>query len=215
MSDSGSVTRFLEDLGSPDLGRRDAAAAAIWERYYSELLRYAASHFSPRLRQRADAEDVLQSVFKSLYARMGEGSLPNVGTRDELIRFLVVITRRKTSSLANFHTREKRDMGREMIKPHDAGDAKGDEWDFYARLEQNRPTDEEGACFADTLEHYMALLPAELRPFVLLKMEGYTDQEIADKLGCSVRRVERKKSLIREYWQSPGSDIEPPTHAPI
>jgi len=34
----------------------------------------------------------------------------------------------------------------------------------------------------------------------LLKMEGYTGEEIADRLGCSLRSVARKLELIRRTW---------------
>ena len=32
-------------------------------------------------------------------------------------------------------------------------------------------------------------------------MEGYTNEEIAEKLDCSVRRVERKLHIIRSLWE--------------
>ena len=33
------------------------------------------------------------------------------------------------------------------------------------------------------------------------KLEGYTNDEIAGQLGCSVRTVERRLRLIRKKWQ--------------
>jgi hypothetical protein len=33
-----------------------------------------------------------------------------------------------------------------------------------------------------------------------LKMEGYTDAEIADRLDCGLRTVVRKLNLIRKAW---------------
>ena len=39
-----------------------------------------------------------------------------------------------------------------------------------------------------------------LQQIVLLKMEGYTNQEVADKRGCKLRTVERKLRLIRQLW---------------
>jgi DNA-directed RNA polymerase specialized sigma24 family protein len=32
-------------------------------------------------------------------------------------------------------------------------------------------------------------------------MEGYTSAEIAQKLNCTVRTVERKLRLIRQVWE--------------
>ena len=39
-----------------------------------------------------------------------------------------------------------------------------------------------------------------LRAIALWKMEGFTTEEIAAKLGCTTRTVERKLQLIRRLW---------------
>ena len=53
-------------------------------------------------------------------------------------------------------------------------------------------------------EDYQRLLgrldEAELRSVALWKVEGYTNEEIAEKLGCVVRSVERKLQRIRILW---------------
>ena len=35
-------------------------------------------------------------------------------------------------------------------------------------------------------------------------MEGYTNEEIADRLGCSLRSVARKVELVRRTWLGEG-----------
>lgn len=40
----------------------------------------------------------------------------------------------------------------------------------------------------------------ELEELALGKMEGYTNDEIADQHECSVRTVERRLQLIRKKW---------------
>lgn len=40
-----------------------------------------------------------------------------------------------------------------------------------------------------------------LRNVALWKMEGYTNDEIAERLGCVTRTVERKLEMIRERWR--------------
>lgn len=44
------------------------------------------------------------------------------------------------------------------------------------------------------------LSEATLRGIVTLKMHGFTNEEIAEKLGCATRTVERKLNLIRRLW---------------
>ena len=40
----------------------------------------------------------------------------------------------------------------------------------------------------------------ELRSVALWKLEGLSNDEIAQRLGCVRRSVERKLQLIREVW---------------
>ena len=41
-----------------------------------------------------------------------------------------------------------------------------------------------------------------LRQIAVWKMEGYENDEIARRLGCGVRTVERKLGVIRAIWQA-------------
>jgi DNA-directed RNA polymerase specialized sigma24 family protein len=40
-----------------------------------------------------------------------------------------------------------------------------------------------------------------LRQIALWKLEGYTNEEVADQLGCSLAGIGRKLRLIREIWE--------------
>jgi DNA-directed RNA polymerase specialized sigma24 family protein len=40
----------------------------------------------------------------------------------------------------------------------------------------------------------------DLRRVALWKMEGYTNEEIAARLGCVTRSVERKLGVVRRLW---------------
>ena len=40
-----------------------------------------------------------------------------------------------------------------------------------------------------------------LRAVALAKMEGYTNEEVAARLGCVPRTVERKLRMIRKAWE--------------
>ena len=45
-----------------------------------------------------------------------------------------------------------------------------------------------------------------LRAIALWKIEGFTTEEIAAKLGCASRTVERKLQLIRRLWKAEPTD---------
>ena len=48
---------------------------------------------------------------------------------------------------------------------------------------------------------YNTVLESQKRAIALCKMEGYSNLEIAEKLGCVERRVERRLSLIRRLLE--------------
>jgi DNA-directed RNA polymerase specialized sigma24 family protein len=45
----------------------------------------------------------------------------------------------------------------------------------------------------------------ELEQVALLKMDGYSLEEIAARLGCVPRTVRRRLQLIRHIWEREGS----------
>jgi DNA-directed RNA polymerase specialized sigma24 family protein len=83
-------------------------------------------------------------------------------------------------------------------------DAALDDSDAEAGLEQvvgNEPTPEFAAQFAEEYEGRLQRLNSpQLRSVAVWKMEGYSNAEIAQKLGCVERSVERKLRLIRDRW---------------
>jgi DNA-directed RNA polymerase specialized sigma24 family protein len=45
-----------------------------------------------------------------------------------------------------------------------------------------------------------------LRTIAQLKLEGYSNEEVAERLDCSLRTVERRLWLIRTIWSEDGFD---------
>ena len=63
------------------------------------------------------------------------------------------------------------------------------------------PTPELAAQIADECRRLLGLLRDEsLRSVALWKMEGYTHEEIAARLGCVRFTVDRKLRAIRQIW---------------
>src|SRR5262249_46343500 len=60
------------------------------------------------------------------------------------------------------------------------------------------PTPEFAALVTEQVERLLHRLDGEgLRELALLKLEGYTNAEIAERLNCGLRTIERKLSRIR------------------
>ena len=63
------------------------------------------------------------------------------------------------------------------------------------------PTPEFAAQMVEAYQELLARLGnLELRSIAVWKMEGYSNEEVAAKLGCVPRTVERKLGLIRTLW---------------
>jgi DNA-directed RNA polymerase specialized sigma24 family protein len=199
MNDLGSVTLWLGALKAGDL----AAAQPLWERYFAQLVRLARARLRavPRAGADADEEDAALSAFDSFCAGAARGRFPRLADRDELWRLLVVLTARKVGAQARRQRRQKRGGGHvlreaDLLAPDpDGGDA---------GLEQvvgAEPTPEFAAMVAEECRRLIdALGDEDLRRIALWKMEGYTNEEIRQHLGCSPRTVTLKLALIRTLW---------------
>jgi DNA-directed RNA polymerase specialized sigma24 family protein len=199
MSSQGSVTRLIQDLGSTDPAVYEKAARLIWDRYFRGLLQLAQAHLSPRVRRREDEEDILQSMYASFCRRQRRGDFDLV-SRDELWGLLVTITLRKARNVAKRQHRLARDVGRELEGPI-TGDGAGPSRWALEQMEAMGPTPAEAAVMNEALEGRLgALADPILRRVALLKLEGYTNQEIAAELAITERTVERKLERIRARW---------------
>jgi DNA-directed RNA polymerase specialized sigma24 family protein len=83
-----------------------------------------------------------------------------------------------------------------------AGGADGSAMDVLAGLAGGEPTPEAAAEVAEECGRLLSRLgDGDLRRLAIWKMEGYTNAEIAAKLGKSVPTVERKLARIRQAWE--------------
>ena len=193
----GSVTGWIDHLRAGD----DIAAQRLWERYFHELVRLARAHLRAKPRGAVDEEDIALSAFDSFYRGAEQGRFPRLDDRGNLWRLLVTITARKVVERVERECRKKRGGGRVRNEEALAGsdsEAGGGGLDQAVGRE---PTPEFAAMMADECRHLLAGLGDEgLRQIALLRMEGYSDDEIASRLDCSVRTVGRKLRLIRDIW---------------
>jgi RNA polymerase sigma factor (sigma-70 family) len=198
MGREGSVTRLIQLLRSDDAAERDLAARLIWTRYFRDLLELARHNLNKRIRRREDEEDVLQSMYKSFCLRQQRGEF-DLASRDALWKLLVTITLRKARNAAKKQMREKRDVGREQtIAGQDDGES--GQW-VLEQMDSSGPSPAEAALLNEALERRLeALDDVQLTEIALWRLEGYTNREIADRLDCTERSVERRMERIRNRW---------------
>jgi DNA-directed RNA polymerase specialized sigma24 family protein len=193
--DGDSITTWIESLKS---GGRDAARE-LWHRYFKALIRLARDRLRGAPRAVADEEDAALSAFDSFVRGAAGGRYPQLNDRADLWRLLVVITERKAIDQWERERTRKRGGGHVVGMPGPGG-ADGERWRLL-RVAGAEPTPEFAALVADEYSHLLAgLRDDSLRTVAVLRMEGYTNEEIARQLGCSLRTVARKVELIRGAW---------------
>ena len=206
-----SVTEWVRQLAAGDQG---GPAEMLWERYFQRLVELARNKLRDAPRRVADEEDVALSAFDSFCEGAVQGRFPQLDDRDSLWRLLVTITARKAYRLQLMDRRQKRGGGavvdqaalaaRAAQGKARAGRANDDAAvvgldQFIAR----EPTPEFAAQTVEEYRHLLALLGDDrLREVAQWKMEGYTNKEIAAKLRCVPRTVERYLVLIRSVWRT-------------
>src|SRR6516165_11600320 len=203
MSSGGSDTHWLGAIKNGEAN----AAQQLTEVFYRRLVGLARQRLGQTPRGAADEEDVAVSALNSFFEGIAKGRFPQLSDRDDLWRLLVHITARKAIDQIN-HERRKKRRPDSVVQVW--GDAALDDSDAEAGLEQvvgNEPTPEFAAQFAEEYERRLRCLNSpELRSVAVWKMEGYSNAEIAQKLGCVERSVERKLRLIRNRW---AREVEP------
>ena len=166
-------------LGRFRTGEQDAATE-LYLRYSGRLQAWASSQTSPTLQPRFDPEDVVQSVFRTLFRRVGQG-LYNVPPGEELWQLLLVLALNKVRKLATYHRAQKRDVGKtlgsETLDQIQEPNASGDETSLQI--------------LQMVVDDLLCDLPSTNRKIVELRIEGYRSDAIAQRMERSKRTVER------------------------
>jgi len=195
--DPGSVTQWLGNLkaGDPD------AAQKLWERYFHSLVGLAQAKLRAAHRGAEDEEDAALSAFDSFCASAAKGRFPQLDDRDDLWHILVTLTRRKALDQVRRQQRQKRGGGRAVSESTLAGTGTGESWSFFDEVAGREPTPEFAAMVADECRQRLeSLRDDSLRRVALMRMEGYTNDEIARILDCGLRTLTRKLDIIRRTW---------------
>ena len=132
---------------------------------------------------------------------MGRGRFPQLDDRHDLWKVLVTITARKASAHRRHERRQKRGGGQVRGESAFLRPGEPDGGDGIEQVLGHEPTPAFAAQVADECRHLLdGLADESLKQIAVWKMDGYTNVEIADKLGCAVRSVERKLERIRAKW---------------
>ena len=193
----GSVSRLLAELKAGDR----AAVQPLWERYFDRLVRLARARLRATSRAPADEEDAALSAFNSFCNAATRGVFPRLEDRDDLWQVLVLLTSRKAMAQIRHLERRKRGGGL-VLNESELPDAEpSGAVGFLERVVGQDPTPEFAVLVAEQYQRLLDVLGDEmLRQVAVWRMEGYTNDEVAGRLGCARRTVARQLALIRKIW---------------
>jgi RNA polymerase sigma factor (sigma-70 family) len=186
----------------------EQAAATVFERYAERLSHLARSRLSARLAARTDPDDIVMSAYRSFFVGAREGRF-HVECGGDLWRLLVEVTLHKLYRQAAHHHAQRRSVRRELA-PTDSNPP-------LSSAASREPTAEEGLLAAEELENLLGKLNDRGRAIVELRLQGFTQEEIAKHVGCSSRTVRKwlenaRKLLVSQATDSsPIGDIPPPS----
>jgi DNA-directed RNA polymerase specialized sigma24 family protein len=191
---SEELSQWLKELSQGD----EHAAQQLWELYFDKLVRLARRKMEGLALRSADEEDVALSAMNSFCRGLAARRFDGIAGADELWKLLVTITARKVCAQRRQHFAQKRGGGR--VRGESIFDVSDDDSGIGEVLGRE-PTPELAVGFAENCREMIDDLEDEtLQKIVLLTLEGYRTPEIAEKLGCVRRTVERKLQIIREKW---------------
>jgi RNA polymerase sigma factor (sigma-70 family) len=192
MRSEASITDHIHALRDGDR----EAAWPLWEHCYPRAVAMARGVIGQIARSLDDEEDMALSALHALFDRIQDQAQPTrePWNRQELWRVLAGIIRNKAKQRYRWATQTKRDAR----KTEQQAPAALDE---FARPDP--PPDQE-MLVREELDRLLDRLGSnsgDLRQVALLKLDGYSNREIATRMGIAVKSVERKLSRIRRHWQ--------------
>ena len=186
---SQSITRLMRAVQDGS----SSAVRPLLAAYFDRLVQLARKRLQSLPGLCGYDEDLALRSFHSVYQRLRDPARPlDLAGRDDLWRLLAT----RTISRAI-----------DLIRRHRPAKVLGDD---VAQLLTREPTPVEAAEHADECRRLLdSLKEPELRQIALWKVEGYTHEEIAARLDCVPRTIERKVRRIRLLWKQELEDLEP------
>ena len=199
------VTEWINQLKTGDA----VAAQKLWEEYFQRMVQLARRKLSDVPRASADEEDVALSAFKSFCLGAREGRFTQLLDSNNLWPLLMAITLHKSVDLIRGENRQKRGGAVQPATQDHAGPISRPIPVPLSDIISREPTPEFAAEMSEQLHILLARLDStgdsDLQRIALMKLDGYNTSEIAERIGCARRTIERKTNLIERLWER---DIE-------
>lgn len=163
----------------------EEAAGELHRRYANRVYGLVSSQMADRLRRQVEPEDIVQSVFKSIFRGVISGGY-NAPEGGSIWHLIAIVAMHKVRRNATKRLVQKRDSRREQ--PLESPEAIG--------LISSESPEEFEVAVKEALE---CLLPIE-QSVAMLRIQGYQVEEISQHIDRSRRSVERILQNIREKF---------------
>jgi RNA polymerase sigma-70 factor (ECF subfamily) len=172
-------------------GGDQQAAADLFDRYAQRLIGLVRSRLPARLTQRIDAEDVVQSAYRSFFVSARDGEIEYRHGSD-LWRLLVIITIRKLCNQVGWNQAAKRSPQREQRL-----DALEDAERIEGHVRNEEPSPLETLALVEEVEQIMRGLSPPQRRIVEMRLQGHSFDDISAETHYSNRTVCRVLERVR------------------
>ena len=171
---------------------RNAAATEIYLRFSRRLIGLVKRRLSSIDKRKIDASDIVQSVYRSFFRRQADDEF-ELSDWDSLWSLLASITVRKCLRKRRDLRRALRDVRRESPLPERADGSAGN-WEPH----DLKPSPEDAAILVETVNDLLSGLDDRDQEIVSMRLQGYEELEIGEKVECSERTVHRVLHRIRQ-----------------
>ena len=195
-----TVSEWIEQLKHG----RESAATKLWDHFLEKLTLLVRKKLRSSTKTISDEEDVIIDAVDACFRALIENRYPKVVNREDLWKLLAVIAERKAIDQIRRNTKGvdgiRANVSFRIVSATSSIVDGMQEWPC------SEPTPEFAAIISENLHFYLNMLEGPFRNVALLKMQGYTNREIAEKIKRSVPTVERYLKLIRTTWTSQSDD---------
>lgn len=180
-SDDVGVTRWINAVRRGD----EQSANELWNLYFRRLIGFARSRMGAIPTTTYDEEDAAISSFRVLCEKLQAGDYPEIADRNEFWQLLVTVAARKIKRRAEYEFAAKRGGG-SILQPIDVTEVPAKEATLFA---------------VEYESLFNKLADPNLERVASLKIDGYTNEEIAKMIHRTRRTVQRMLDLIRDLWR--------------
>ena len=194
--DEASLSHWLSGLRAGE----DRATSKLWRMYFERMVILARRKLDGAKRSHRDEEDIALSAFKSFCLGLRGGKFHTAPEPDNLWPLLVTLTINKAIDHIRRENRKKRG-GTANKEFHKLGNL-----ELLDQLAATEPSPELVLAANESFEKLLASLDRSgddsLKQIAILRMNDTAPEEIATRLKCTVRTVQRKLKTIRALWES-------------